>query len=151
MFPDPKDFKLEYNFDTPEWKKYDKTRSYEQITYSDLRKLLNLTLKDHKQFLNKNPKYRNLKILSICLCQGGALHYIDKKTGVRDFDVYIFFDDRSTVRYPVRRKGFADFGKSKFGKCMIHKKNLPKKYYDSKGKFIEINLDFFSMFVIIRE
>jgi len=120
------------------WKKIG--RSYEKITKSDLKRLLKLTKDDHKDFIRRHPKYKNLKVLSICLCQGGALHYLDGKTGIRDFDTYIFFERNQSIRYPCRRRGFGDFGESKFGKTYINPSNSQSvnKYTQAKGRYVDI-------------
>ena len=94
-------------------------RSLETITKKDLRKLLKLARKDIDNFFDRNPTYKrsyqdNEKL--IALCQGAALHYIDKKNGVKDFDVWLFYPQKGKKILPYRRTGKIDFGKSKFGK-----------------------------------
>jgi hypothetical protein len=113
-------------------------RSYEKIDKSDLEILLSLAMTDLDCFVKKNPKYKPLKsqIISICLCQGAALHYKDGKTGIRDFDVYIFFSDSSSIRYPVRRRTVMDFGTPKFGKTYPSPKER-----NNKPHFIGRNCD----------
>lgn len=134
--------KGKYILDVPSWKKIG--RSYEKITKDDLERLLKLTKDDYDDFVNRHPKYKDLKILSICLCQGAALHYIDGQTGVRDFDIFMFFERKGCVRYPFRRRGFKDFGKSKFGKTYINLNNFKSssksssKYENTKGRTIDI-------------
>jgi hypothetical protein len=98
-----------------EWKI--KGRSYELINRSDLEILLSIARTDFNDFCERYSKYKPLKdhIIAICLCQGGALHYIDETTGIRDFDVYIFFDNETSITYPVRRRSVKDFGTDKFG------------------------------------
>src|SRR5208283_3565128 len=56
------------------------------------------------------------RLFAIALCQGAALHYIDKKNGVKDFDVWCFFRSHPKRPFPYRRNGTADFGSPKFGK-----------------------------------
>jgi hypothetical protein len=58
--------------------------------------------------------YRD-RLFAIALCQGAALHYIDKKNGVKDFDVWCFFRSHSKRPFPYRRNATADFGSPKFG------------------------------------
>jgi hypothetical protein len=31
------------------------------------------------------------RVIAVALCQGAALHYVDGKTGVKDFDVFTFY------------------------------------------------------------
>ncbi len=104
-------------------------RSLEQITKKDLRKLLKLARQDIDDFFDRNPTYKRYqgKEKLIALCQGAALHYIDKKNGVKDFDVWIFYAQRGDKILPYRRTGKVDYGKSKFG----NNPNLP--LYDGRN------------------
>lgn len=93
-------------------------RSFATITTHDLKRILKLAKSDVELFFQKYPKYgknyRGAEAL-IALGQGAALHYIDKKNGIKDFDVWFFYSKR-TVSLPYRRRGKVDFGPSKFGK-----------------------------------
>ncbi|MEW6110442.1 MAG: hypothetical protein AB1632_14955 [Nitrospirota bacterium] len=93
-------------------------RSLEIITESDLRRLLELSRKDISEFFARNSRYKkeyeNSELL-VALCQGAALHYIDKKNGVKDFDIWYFYPQKQ-ITLPYRRRGVVDFGVSKFGK-----------------------------------
>lgn len=93
-------------------------RSYATITKHDLKKILRLAKSDVDLFFDKYPKYgkqyKGTEVL-IALGQGAALHYINKKTGIKDFDVWFFYSKRS-VSLPYRRRGKVDFGASKFDK-----------------------------------
>jgi len=94
-------------------------RSKEKITKHDLRKLLKLARADIDDFFDRKPAYKKTyqgKEKLVALCQGAALHYIDGKNGVKDFDVWLFYPQRGDVVLPYRRTGSVDFGKSKFGK-----------------------------------
>ena len=91
-------------------------RSLEIITKRDLKKLLALAKSNMDAFFKNNPlycEYQGNEVL-IALCQGSAIHYIDKKNGVKDFDVWFFYPMKSGT-LPYRRRGVVDFGKSKFG------------------------------------
>jgi hypothetical protein len=93
-------------------------RSLEKITKYDLKRLLRLASRDMDMFFERNPLYSKPykdKQLLIALCQGAALHYIDKKSGVKDFDVWFFYPKKS-IDLPYRRRGVVDFGVSKFGR-----------------------------------
>jgi hypothetical protein len=92
-------------------------RSYEPITSDDLQRLLRLARTDIESFFERYPKYResyhcNEKL--VVLAQGAAMHYVDKSTGVKDFDVWFFYP-RANGQLPYRRRGTVDFGVSKFG------------------------------------
>ncbi len=93
-------------------------RSYARITRGDLKRLLRIAQEDHEDFFSRHPKWKKLyaeRIIGVALCQGGALHYIDGRNGVKDFDVWTFYAEHPSAPYPYRRQGHADFGKSKFG------------------------------------
>ena len=69
-----------------------------------------------ESFFARNPTYKKYhgKEALVALCQGAALHYLDKKNGVKDFDVWFFYPSLQKP-LPYRRTGAVDFGKSKFG------------------------------------
>jgi len=50
------------------------------------------------------------------LCQGAACHYLDGRTGVKDFDVWLFFAEIPGQRFPYRWHSRYDFGPSRFGR-----------------------------------
>ena len=108
-------------------------RSPEVITKSDLRKLLKLARGNMDSFYKRNPSYNEYKgkEVLVALCQGSALHYIDRKTGVKDFDVWFFYPMKSR-NLPYRRHGVVDFGKSKFG---VHPKAKSRGY---KGRSVDV-------------
>lgn len=91
-------------------------RSQSAITKSDLKKLLRLARSDIDAFFDRNPGYRHYqgREVLVALCQGAALHFLDKKNGVKDFDVWFFYPSGKPV-LPYRRRGVVDFGESKFG------------------------------------
>ncbi|MFC1578975.1 hypothetical protein ACFL3Y_01140 [Pseudomonadota bacterium] len=92
-------------------------RSFEKLNKRDLRKLLRLALHDINSFFERNPRYRRYQGTEklVALCQGAALHYVDGRNGIKDFDVWFFYPDKG-VRLPYRRRGVVDFGPSRFGK-----------------------------------
>lgn len=108
-------------------------RSPEIITKSDLKKLLSLARSDIESFFARNPSYKEYegKELLVALCQGGALHYLDGKNGVKDFDIWFFYPLKSR-NLPYRRRGVVDFGESKFG---VHPKFKAKGY---KGRTVDV-------------
>ena len=93
-------------------------RSQEEITESDLRRLLELSRKDISDFFERNSRYKksyeNREAL-IALCQGAALHYVDKKMALKT-SMYGFFIPNSTSLFRTEEGGVVDFGLSKFGK-----------------------------------
>ena len=70
------------------------SRSFEKITKHDLKRLLNLAKQNIHEFFDRNLRYKQEyhggEVL-IALCQGAAIHYIDNRNGVKDFDIWFFF------------------------------------------------------------
>jgi hypothetical protein len=92
------------------------TRSYERLTRSHFARLSELAAADHQRFFAHRPEYRG-RLVAITLAQGAALHYLDGRTGVKDFDVWSFFAAIPSTRFPAdRRETHADFGLSEFGR-----------------------------------
>jgi len=52
------------------------------------------------------------RVLCVALCQGAALHYLDGRTGVKDFDVWTFFSAGEGRPFPFRRRGRGSFDAS---------------------------------------
>jgi hypothetical protein len=67
----------------------------EAITKSDLRRLADIALRDLESLFRRHPDtgrlYRH-RLFAIALCQGAALHFLDGKNGVKDFDVWSSFE-----------------------------------------------------------
>ncbi len=101
-------------------------RAMVQITNNDLERLAKLTLADQADFTSRLKQWQFLRrrLLCVTLCQGAALHYLDRVTGIKDFDVWTFYELRpGERRFPERkrpRKQFRDFGPSKFGRHPTH-------------------------------
>jgi hypothetical protein len=58
--------------------------------------------------------YRD-RVVGVALCQGGAQHYIDGSTGIKDIDVWTFFAEHESGPFPPRWRTTADFGLSHLG------------------------------------
>lgn len=123
--------------------------SYEKITLRDLKQLLKLALKERKLFFKDNPNYRPYyrSLIAVVLCQGAAKHFVDGKTGVKDFDIWFFYKPRNG-KYPIWRLGryghIVDSEIKKFGKNIKHPdfvgrkvdlmiRELPKKLIQECG------------------
>jgi hypothetical protein len=93
-------------------------RSYQPITKDDLKRLAIIAEADRVEFFTNYPGYR-ARVICVALCQGAALHYVNGNNGVKDFDVWTFYDRASAEKpfHPKRRKS-RDFGPSKFGKML---------------------------------
>jgi ribonuclease HI len=94
-------------------------RSFEPLTTADLARLADLAQLDRADRFRRRPQwapYRE-RILLVALCQGAALHFLDGRTGVKDFDVYTFYAEDSEIgQFPPRWRLTADFGNSRFGR-----------------------------------
>jgi len=92
-------------------------RAYEKITVEDLTRLRELALRDLKEFFKHHPRYEPYEnsLILMALCQGAALHFIDGKEGVKDFDVWSFFAEVPSIKLPYRRRKQIDSGLEKFG------------------------------------
>jgi hypothetical protein len=125
----------EYDFEYARWKR--KNRSYKKITKNDLKRLRQMAMDYHNELCKKHPQYKSLKKVCICLCQGAALHYVDGKTGIRDFDVYTFYE-KGKVNYPYRSYVMRDFKNKKFGKTVGHSAKNNEKFKKFTGKKVDI-------------
>lgn len=56
------------------------------------------------------------RLLGRALCQGAALHFVNKTNCVKDFDVWSFYTRYDDWPFPARWRGTRDFGLSKFGR-----------------------------------
>ena len=93
-------------------------RSYEPIETTDLKRLGQLAADDRADLFKRKPETGRLysdRLFAVALCQGGALHYLDGKNGIKDLDVWSFFKSNSERQFPYRRRAELDFGDPKFG------------------------------------
>jgi hypothetical protein len=95
------------------------TRSLARIERSDLQRLAALAGETEAGLFARHPhgagRYAG-RLLCRALCQGAALHFLDGKNGVKDFDVWSFYAALDDGPFPYRWRGTADFGPSKFGR-----------------------------------
>jgi len=94
-------------------------RSFARIEQSDLERLSQLCKEDREEFFSRHSRWQQLysdRIICVALCQCAALHYVNGKTGVKDFDVWTFYSVHPDAGFPCRRVGRRDYGPSKFGK-----------------------------------
>ena len=93
-------------------------RSAAPIEIEHLERLAGMALLDQDDLLRRKTHLRPLRghLLLIALCQGGALHYLDGKNGVKDLDVYTFYGKHPGLNYPDRRRVERDFGPSSLGR-----------------------------------
>ena len=108
-------------------------RSYAKISKPDLKRLAAIARADNDDFFRRNPLVGRLyrsRLLCTALCQGAALHYVDGRNGVKDFDVWSFFAEHPGMPYPPRRHATADFGHSKFGR--------PRADFELEGRRVDL-------------
>jgi hypothetical protein len=94
-------------------------RSLARIEIADLLRLAALAADVEAELFRRNPdgsgRYAG-RLLGRALCQGAALHYVNGRNGVKDFDVWSFYAQYDDWPFPARWRGTRDFGPSKFGK-----------------------------------
>jgi hypothetical protein len=94
-------------------------RSLARIDVADLQRLAALAADAEAELFERNPSGSGRyvgRLLGRALCQGAALHYVNGKNGVKDFDVWSFYAQHDDWPFPVRWRGTRDFGPSKFGR-----------------------------------
>jgi len=93
-------------------------RSRARLTDEHLCRLAALAEGDHAFFTRSDgrPEYESRR-LAVALAQGGALHYLDGRNGVKDLDVWSFYATIPGRRFPAdKRVTRADFGPSSLGR-----------------------------------
>jgi len=114
-------------------------RSYLKISYQDLRRLAAIARHDRQDFFSRHPRWKNLyenRILCVALCQGAALHFVDGKNGIKDWDVWTFYRSHSEAPFPYRRRGENEFGVPRFGRCLV-RSDFSGRCVDLIGRSIE--------------
>lgn len=94
------------------------TRSLLPVTKENLARLGELAARDRASLFARRPETGALyssRLFAVALCQGAALHYVDGRNGIKDFDVWRFFTEHSVRNFPYGRRGIADFGDPEFG------------------------------------
>jgi hypothetical protein len=66
---------------------------------------------------------------------------LDKKTGVKDFDVWSFYAERDEVPFPYRWRGTTDYGPSKFGRYPGDPPSYVGRRVDLLGRSLRAPLD----------
>ena len=95
-------------------------RSYEPIELEDLAYLAGISRQDREDLFARKPRYRVLEdgLVCVVLCQGAALHFVEGKNGVKDFDVWTFYAAGSDhPPFPWRRRAARVFGDPGFGRA----------------------------------
>jgi hypothetical protein len=81
------------------------------------------------------------RLLCRALCQGAALHYLDARNGVKDFDIWSFYATHGDGPFPARWRGTADYGPSKFGRHPDDPPSFTGRRVDLLGRSLEVPLD----------
>ena len=118
----------------------DPGRSYEPIDRDDLVHLAEIARLDLADFFARKPRYRPLseRLICVALCQGAALHFIDGKNGVQDFDVRTFFAAHPYApAFPWRRRRARDFGDPRFGRPP-DRPDFVGRHVDLLGRSLEV-------------
>ena len=94
----------------------DRDRSLARISVTDLLRLAALAADAESELFRRNPRGSGRyagRLLGRALCQGAALHYLNGKNGVKDFDIWSFYAQYDEWPFPPRWRGTRDFGSSK--------------------------------------
>jgi hypothetical protein len=92
-------------------------RSKQPLTKRHLARLSKIADSDHESLYLRRPEYRD-RLVAVVLAQGAGLHYLDRRNGVKDLDVWSFFalPDGET-RFPEDKRSLhVDFGASDLGR-----------------------------------
>ena len=80
-------------------------RSLARIDRNDLLRLAKLAADVEAGLFTRHPhgagRYAG-RLVCRALCQGAALHYLDERNGVKDFDVWSFYAARDDGPFPYR-------------------------------------------------
>jgi len=115
-------------------------RSYKTITNADLKRLGQIAAHDRNGLFQRKPELGMLyseRLIAVALCQGAALHYLDGKNGIKDIDVWSFYQAADERPYPYRRRGVEDFGDPKFGKTTDSPHYIGRRI-DLLGRSLEV-------------
>jgi hypothetical protein len=97
---------------------YETTRSFEPLTKTDLAHLGYVAKNVFETKIIATPIGRLYfdRLIMFALCQGAAKHYVDQRHGIKDLDVWAFFDAGPKSPFPYRSRWVADFGASHLGR-----------------------------------
>src|ERR1017187_928917 len=119
-------------------------RSLARIDRNDLLRLAELAAEVEAGLFARNPQGAGRyvgRLLCRALCQGAALHYLDARNGVKDFDVWSFYAERDDGPFPYRWRGTADFGPSEFGRYPGDPRSFTGRRVDLPGRSLDARTD----------
>jgi len=114
-------------------------RSYLEIRKEDLARLAAVAKDALRGLFERRPELGSIysdKLFALVLAQGAASHYVDGKTGIKDFDVWAFFDRQPGREFPPRWLDSTDFGDPRFGKSPDKPEYIGRRV-DVMGRSIE--------------
>lgn len=117
-------------------------RSLVPITTDDLDRLARIARLDREDLFERNAHLRALadRVIAVALCQGAALHFLDGRNGVKDFDVWTFYAAHPDAMFPPRRTVARDFGDPKFSKSPDRPEFVGRKV-DLLGRSLHADVD----------
>jgi hypothetical protein len=115
----------------------------ERIEKSDLHHLARIAAEVEAGLFARHPagsgRYAG-RLLCRALCQGAGLHYADHANGVKDFDIWSFYAERTDGPFPARWRGTADFGHSRFGRLPGDPPRYQGRRVDLMGRSLPADL-----------
>ena len=121
----------------------DINRSLARIEVADLLRLAALAADAEAELFGRNPngsgRYAG-RLLGRALCQGAAVHYLNDKNGVKDFDIWSFYAQCDDWPFPARWRGTRDFGPSKFGRYPADPPRYSGRRVDLLGRSLPVAL-----------
>ena len=119
-------------------------RSLARIDRNDLLRLAKLAADVEAGLFARHPHgagHYAGRLVCRALCQGAALHYLDERNGVKDFDAWSFYAARDDGPFPYRWRGTADYGPSKFGRYPDDPPSFTGRRVDLLGRSLNVPLD----------
>lgn len=119
----------------------DLDRSPTRIEVADLLRLAALAAEAEAELFGRHPRGSGRyagRLLGRALCQGAALHYVNGKNGVKDFDVWSFYAQHDDWPFPARWRGTRDFGPSKFGRYPADPPRYTGRRVDLLGRSLPV-------------
>jgi hypothetical protein len=114
----------------------DRDRSFAGIGLGDLLRLAELAADAEAELFARDPVgsgWYTGRLLTRPLCQGAALHYVDMRNSVKDFDVWSFYAQHDDWPFPAWWRGTRDFGPSKFGRYPGDPRRRGRLTYRGRG------------------
>lgn len=117
-------------------------RSFAPLTDDHLRRLAAIAQADRDDLFARKPHLEvfRSRIVMTVLCQGAALHRVNGRNGVKDFDIYSFYAKHPDQSFPFRRRKMLDFGTSEFGRHPVDR-GFKGRHVDLMGRELDVPTD----------